>query len=398
MPVFSYRGMTPAGRTRGGVIGAESARAAWQELKLRGLYPTDVREQAAGDTRRAGRLAPGELAAAMRQLATLVEAGLPLAEALMAVTEQAEHPALVRALTIAHARLREGEPFADALAASPTVFPPLFEDLVRAGEASGALPAVLTRLADHTESAAALRSRIRSALTYPAVMIAASSAVLGFLLLWVVPQVTALFVETGTPLPFATRALLVVSRAVAIAWWPVVLAVPVMIWAGRRWFATPAMRVRLDAFLLSLPLAGPLLRKAAAARVARTLAMLLTGGVPLDGALAIAGAGAGNRHIAEAVAAARTAVREGEALAPALRATGVFPPLVPRVAAVGERGAALAPLLERVATLYEREVEAGVTALTAFIEPALVVVMGAVVLALVMAVLLPLFDLSGLVR
>ena len=248
------------------------------------------------------------------------------------------------------------------------------------------------------ESAAALRSRLRSALTYPAVMIAASSLVLGFLLLWVVPQVTALFAETGTPLPLATRALLVVSRVVAVAWWPVVLAAPVLIWGGRRWIASPGTRTRLDGFLLSLPLVGPLVRKAAAARVVRTLAMLLTGGVPLDGALTIAGVGAGNRHIAEAVAAARAAVREGEALASALRATGVFPPLVPRVAAVGERGAALAPLLERVATIYEREVEAGVTALTALVEPTLVIVMGAVVLALVMAVLLPLFDLSGLVR
>src|SRR5439155_9661012 len=141
-----------------------------------GVYPTDVREQVAADPWRGSRLAPAELAATTRQLATLVEAGLPLAEALTAVIEQAEHPTLVRALTVAHARLREGEPFADALAASPTVFPPLFADLVRAGEASGALSVVLARLADHTESAAELRRRLRSALTYPAVMIAASGA------------------------------------------------------------------------------------------------------------------------------------------------------------------------------------------------------------------------------
>src|SRR5437016_3942656 len=224
MPVFAYRALTGGGRARGGVIGAGSARAAWQELRARGVYPTDLREQAAGAGWAGSRLGAEELAAATRQLATLVGAGVPVAEALAAVAEQSEHPTLVRGLTVAEARLREGEPLADALAASPRVFPPLFRDLVRAGEASGALATVLARLADHTEASAALRARLRAALTYPAVMAAATVAVLVFLLAWVVPQLTQLFAETGTRLPLATRALIAVTSVVGRTWWLLLLA------------------------------------------------------------------------------------------------------------------------------------------------------------------------------
>ena len=398
MPVFAYRALTGGGRARGGVIGAESARAAWQELRARGVYPTELREQAAGSGWAGRRLGAEELAAATRQLATLVGAGVPVAEALAAVAEQSEHPALVRGLTVAEARLREGEPLADALAASPRVFPPLFRDLVRAGEASGALATVLARLADHTEASAALRARLRAALTYPAVMAAATVAVLAFLLAWVVPQLTQLFAETGTRLPLATRALIAVTSVVGRTWWLLLLAGAVAAWGLTRWAATPAGRARLDAALLGAPLAGPIVRKAAVARFARTLGTLLAGGLPLDVALGIAGAATGNRRLADAVASAREAVRQGEPLAPALRRAGVFPPLVVHLAAVGERAGSLGPMLERAAAAYEREVETTISAATALVEPLLVLVMGGVVLALVAAVLLPLLDLNGLVR
>src|SRR5216110_3346069 len=288
MPVFAYRALTGGGRARGGVIGAESARAAWQELRARGVYPTDLREQAAGAGWAGRRLGAEELAAATRQLATLVGAGVPVAEALAAVAEQSEHPALVRGLTVAEARLREGEPLAEALAASPRVFPPLFRDLVRAGEASGALATVLARLADHTEASAALRARLRAALTYPAVMAAATVAVLVFLLAWVVPQLTQLFAETGTRLPLATRLLIGATGCVRRTWWLILAAGAGAAWALARWAATPAGRARSDAALLGAPLAGPIVLKAAVARFARTLGTLLAGGLPLDAALGIA--------------------------------------------------------------------------------------------------------------
>jgi general secretion pathway protein F len=229
-------------------------------------------------------------------------------------------------------------------------------------------------------------------------MAAATAAVLVFLLAWVVPQLTQLFAETGTRLPLATRALIAVTSVVGRTWWLLLLAGAGAAWALARWAATPAGRARLDAALLGAPLAGPIVRKAAVARFARTLGTLLAGGLPLDVALGIAGAATGNRRLADAVASAREAVRQGEPLAPALRRAGVFPPLVVHLAAVGERAGALGAMLERAAAAYEREVETTISAATALVEPLLVLVMGGVVLALVAAVLLPLLDLNGLVR
>ncbi|HLY36925.1 MAG TPA: type II secretion system F family protein [Candidatus Binatia bacterium] len=396
MPVFTYRALTTGGRGRSGVLGAESARAAWQALRTRGIYPTELREARSRPTWR--RPAAEEMAAVTRQLATLVEAGIPVDEALVAAAEQAEHPALVRALTVACSRLREGEPLADALAASPRVFPRLFPDLVRAGEASGALAAVLARLADHVESAAAVRARLRAALTYPLVMTAATAAVLVFLLLWVVPEVTRLFAETGTLLPLPTRVLVGSARVGRVLAGPLALVVVATAAAFARWGDTAAARRRLHELALRVPILGPILAKAAVARAARALATLLAGGVPLEPALAIAEAGTANPRVAAALGAARVRVGAGEPLAAALRATGAFPSLLVRLAAAGEGGGRLAPMLERAAVAYERDVEAAVATATALIEPAMVLVMGAVVLALVTAVLLPLLDLGALAR
>jgi len=398
MAVFSYQALTATGDTRRGLIDAESRRAAWQALRSRGVFPTDVSEQG-GKARAGGRRVPAAaLAAATRQLATLVGAGVPVAEALAAVAEQVDQPALAGALTEARARLREGEPLADALGASPRVFDGLFRDLVNAGEASGALAAVLDRLAEHTEARAALQARLRAALTYPAVMTVTTAGVLAFLLAWVVPQVTRLFADTGTRLPLATRVLIAVTDVAATTWWAAVIGALAAAWALRAWAATPAGRARLDASLLRLPVAGRLVRAAAMARLTRTLATLLAGGLPLESALRIAAAVVGNRRLTAEVERVRLAVREGQALAPALAAGGVFPALLVQMAAVGERGGELAPMLARAARSYEGEVDAAVGAVTALVEPLLVLVMGAVVLVLVVAILLPIFELNTLVQ
>jgi general secretion pathway protein F len=394
MAVFAYRGLTAAGRPRGGVLDADTARAAWQALRGQGVYPTELREQGAAAGWTVRRLGAAERAAALRALATLVAAGVPVADALGDVAAQAEHPALVRALTVARARLCEGEPLAEALAASPGVFPPLDRDLVRAGEASGALAAVLDRLAAHTEAVAAVRARLRAALTYPAVMALATAGVLAFLLLWVVPQVTQLLADTGRALPLPTRLLVAAAGAFGAAWWAILGGGAAAAWALRAWAATPAGRRRLDGARLALPVVGRLVRDAALARLARTLATLLAGGIPLEPALGIAAAATGNGRLAEAVEGARDAVRRGQPLAPALAATGAVPPLFLRLVAVGERGGALAAALDRAADDAERRVAGAVATATALVEPALVVAMGAVVLLLVSAILLPLLELN----
>ena len=398
MPVFAYRALRESGRTETGVVDAASSRSAWQALRGRGVFPTELRPEGARAAGPARRVAAAELATATRQLATLVAAGLPVAEALEVVAEQAADPALCRALTLARGRLGEGEPLARALGANPRVFSALYCDLVRAGEASGALPTVLERLAEHTEATAALRARLRAALTYPLVMTAATGLVLAFLLVWVVPQVAQLFADTGTPLPLATRALLGFVSLAEATWWVVLLLALVGGVAWRRWAATPAGRTRIDAALLRLPLAGRLLARAAVARFARTLATLVASGVPLEAALDVATAVLGNRTLVDAATAARAAVRRGEALAPALGRTGAFPSLLVRLAAVGERGGSLATSLERAARSYEAEVDAAVSAATALLEPLLIVAMGGVVLLLVVAVLVPIFALNQVVR
>jgi general secretion pathway protein F len=337
-------------------------------------------------------------AAALRHLATLVGAGLPVAEALDGVAEQTEHPALVHALVTARARLAEGASLAAALGASPRVFPPLVGHLVRAAEESGALVPVLGRLAAHTEAAAETRARLRGALTYPAVMALATAAVVAFLLAWVVPQVTRLFAETGARLPLATRLLVGVTDLVAATWWLLLVGGAALAFGARAWLVTPAGRTWRDRTVLRLPVAGTIAAKAAVARLARTLATLLAGGVPLETALGVGAEAAGNRVIADAALAVRDAVGRGEALAPALRRCGVFPPLLVRLAATGEASGTLADGLERAAVAYDAEVGRAVATATALVEPLLILVTGGVVLLLVAAILLPLFELNALVR
>lgn len=395
MAIWSYRALTVGGRAEAGVVDAETARAAWQLLRARGVFPTELAEDAAGRAR-GRRVRPAELAATTRELATLVAAGVPLADALGGVAEHVDHPTLGRALTTARARLREGAPLADALGASPTVFPRLYCDLVRAGEESGALAAVLQRLASHTEAEAATRARLRAALAYPAVMTLATTAVLGFVLAWVVPQTAALFAATGKPLPLATRALAAAGSLLAGFWWLLLGAAVGAAFALRRWLGGEAARRRIDAALLHVPGVRSLVRATAAGRLARTLATLLAGGVPLEAALGIAGPITGNRVLGDAVATARTRVREGGTLAPALRASAAFPPVLVQLVAVGERSGGLADALAHAADTYEAEVQRTVAAATALVEPALILAMGGVVLLLVTAVLLPLFELGAL--
>jgi general secretion pathway protein F len=397
MPVFAYRALTAAGEDRRGVVDAESARAAWQAIRARGVYPTEVRAEGSAPASRR-RVPAGARAAALRTVATLLDAGLPATDALAAAAEHAGHPALADALVVAATRVREGAPVADALAARPAVFSDLVTALARAGEASGALATVLGRIAAHEERTAAVAARLRAALTYPAVMLATSAAVLAVLVVWVVPQMAALFVETGAALPLPTRVLLAVAGAVRDGWWVLAVVLLAVGAAAARLGARPEGRTWRDRALLRLPVAGPLVRDAIVARVGATMATLLASGLPLDEALRVAADAAGNGAVADALRAARTAVREGRALAPALAAAGVCPPLAVQLVAVGERSGALGPAFARAAAACEADVDAGLAATLALVEPVAVLAMGGAVLLLVLTVLVPLLELGTLVQ
>ncbi len=395
MPVFAYRARTTAGRAEHGVVDAESVRGAWQQLRARGVFPIELTSAsaAAGE---AGRVDARELAAATRQLASLVGAGVPVAEALESLAEESSGPALRRALTVARARLREGASLADALGASPRVFPPVYRELVRAGEASGALAPVLGRLATDTEASAARRARVRAALAYPAVMTATTVLVLSFLLVWVVPQVTRLLAETGTTLPLATRLLVAGAAFLGGTWWLWVLAIVAAAIFVPRWCATAAGRAAVDRLLARLPAVGRIVTTAATARVARTLATVLGSGLPLDAGLGMAAATAGNARMRDALQAAREAVRRGDGLAAMLRTQGLFAPSVCRLIATAERTGTLAEAFERAADAADADVERALETATGLIEPALVLVMGGAVLFLVLAILVPILTLNPL--
>lgn len=395
MPVFAYRARSAAGRAEHGVVDADSVRGAWQQLRARGVFPTELRPR--GDAVASGERVDGAaLAAAYGQLAALVRAGVPLAEALEGMAEDAPSPALARALTLVRARVREGAGLADALATCPRLFPPLARELVRAGEASGALDAVLARLADDAAVATARRARLRAALVYPSIVLIVTTLVLAFLLVWVVPQVTRLLVETGAPLPLATRLLVGGTAALRATWWCWAALVALAAVALPRWYATDAGRRTVDGLALALPVVGPLVTALAAGRMTRTLATLLGHGMPLDRALALAAGTSGNVRVAAALDAVRADVLGGGALAPSLRAHGILGAALCRLVATGERTGALAAAFNQTAAAEDARVERALATVLGLVEPVLIVVMGGAVLVLVLAVLVPILTLNPL--
>ena len=412
MPVYAYKGLNEKGRNVGGIIDADSPKSARIKLRRSGIFPTDLNEtrekpsSSGSQTSRfsfdlAGlfeRITPQDLALMTRQLATLVGAGLPLVECLGALVEQVDSAKQKKILSQVRERVVEGGTLADAMKAHPSVFNDLYVSMVRAGEASGALDLVLIRLAEYTERAAALQAKVRSALTYPVFMGIASMVILFFLLSYVVPKVTKIFEETHAQLPVMTVILLAISGFLANYWW-VVIGVAVTVAIGvRLWKRTPPGRLQFDRMVLRIPYFGKVLKKVALARFARTLSTLLLGGIPLLQALDIVKHVVSNMVLSNAIEDGRNSIREGHSVADPLKKSGLFPPLLIHMIAVGEKSGELESMLARAADAYDGEVEASVSALSSIMEPVLVLFMGGVVLFIVMAILLPIFQLNDLVK
>ncbi len=412
MPVYAYRGLNEKGRNVGGIIDADSPKGARIKLRRSGIFPTDLNEtrEQVGSSKSTStrfnldlagmftRITPQDLALMTRQLATLVGAGLPLVECLGALTEQVDSPRQKKILSQVRERVVEGGNLADAMKAHPAVFNDLYVNMVRAGEASGALDLVLIRLAEYTERAAALRAKVRSALTYPVFMGLASSAILFFLLSYVVPKVTRIFEETHAQLPAVTLVLLAISGFLSNYWWLVIGLVLLLVVAVRVSTRTPSGRLRFDRLTLRIPYFGKVLKKVALARFARTLSTLLLGGIPLLQSLDIVKHVVNNLVLSNAIEDGRNSIREGHSVADPLKKSGLFPPLLVHMIAVGEKSGELESMLARAADAYDGEVEASVSALSSIMEPLLVIFMGGVVLFIVMAILLPIFELNQLVK
>ncbi len=412
MPVFEYQAYDAAGRVRRGSLDADSARAARGKLKAQGLYLTGLAEAAAQGVGAAGggllgrlrgvslfqRLGQAELAAAVRQLSTLLSAGLPLVGALSALLDQVDNAVLKRVLGDVKDKVTEGVSLADALSRHPKVFPDLFTSMVAAGEASGALEVVLQRLADFMEGRVRLANKVRATLAYPVFMVVVGSGVLFFLLTFVVPMVTSVFEDTGQVLPLSTRLLMAISALLSRFWWLLLLLGVGAALGLRRYVKTPSGRLLYDRLRLRAPLMGDLTRKLIVARFSRTLGTLLRAGLPMLRALDISKTVAGNVVFVAAIEAARDTVGEGEDLATPLRRSGVFPPLVIHMVAAGEHSGQLETMLLKVADSYENDVETTVASLTSLLEPVMILGMGLVVGFIVLAILLPIFEMSNIVR
>ena len=403
MPAFAYQALDASGRTQRGVLQGDTARAVRGLLRERGLNPLEVEEVREGAQRtgspfaRRG-LGSVQLALLTRQLATLIGAGLPIDEALAALSEQAENERQ-RGLTMSlRARVMEGASLAQAFGDFPESFPDIYRATVAAGEQSGRLDSVLDRLADYAEARDALKQKLLAALAYPLLLTLVAIAVVAGLLAWVVPQIVGVFQNLHQTLPLATRLLIATSDFLRGWGWLILLVLVVAGAAARMALRSEALRFRWHEFLLGLPLLGRLVRAANTARATRTLALLAGSAVPLLDALGIAAQVVPNLPMREALRRAAFKVREGAAFSRALDESGQFPPVALRLIASGERSGELPRMLEETAQQQQRELDRWLTALTAVLGPAVILAVGAMVLFIVLAILLPIFDLNQMVK
>ncbi|MES1187496.1 MAG: type II secretion system inner membrane protein GspF [Myxococcales bacterium] len=408
MAVYEFRGIQVAtGKPVKGFRDADNAKSLRGVLRKEGVLLTlATEENKKQDTEKRKldllgffrRPSTGDVAIMTRQLATLVRAGVPLVDSVAALTEQVEKEQLVRVLTALRENLNEGTSFAKSLAQHPQVFPPLYVNMVAAGEASGTLEAVLERLADFMEGQARLKGKVSAALAYPILMVVIGGLLVGVLMVAVVPKVTSIFNSLGHALPWYTRLLIFISDTLAGFWWLILGVVGGAIYLFRRWKKTPAGRLRWDSIRLKLPIFGRLNRLVAVARFSRTLATLLSSGVQLLQAMEIGINVLENARLEAVVKDAIGSIREGESIAVPLKRSGVFPPMMTHMIAVGEKSGQLEAMLENVSKSYEADVETRVVALTSLLEPIMIVALGGAVGFIAMSILMPLLQMNELVE
>jgi len=396
---FRWEAVDAAGRMQRGISEADTPRGVRDQLRADGLTPTAVDAAAARRDAFSGvRLPQPLLALTTRQLATLALSGMPLDQALAAVAEQADDPRAAKLVASLRTHVAAGEALPSALARYPRAFSPLYRGLVAAGADTGRLAEVLARLSDYLEAREAMRQKVILALIYPAVVTVIAFGVIAVLMVYVVPQVVSVYQQSRQTLPWLTQALIASSAFLRATGWlwlgGIVAAIVAFSLALRR---TP-LRARWHAFLLRAPVVGRLLRSLDTARFASTLAILTGSGAPLLRSLDAAAEVVRRLPLREAANRAAALVREGVTLSRALREQGVFPPVLVHLVANGEQSGKLASMLERAANELERDAERRLSWLAALLQPALIVVMGAIVLVLVLAVMLPIVSMNQLIR
>jgi len=404
MGAFEYTAVDPAGKQSKGVLEGDTARQVRQLLRDRQLLPLSVSEVAQKESNRQQTftlrrsLSASDLALITRQLATLVKSSMPLEEALKAVGEQSENPRVQSIVLGVRAKVMEGHSLADGLADFPKAFPELFRATVSAGEQSGHLDTVLERLADYTENRQELRQKINNAMIYPVVLTILAIGIVSLMLVYVVPKVVGVFSNTGQELPALTRYLIALSDFLRDYGLALVVGLSAAAWLFTRLLRNPDYRRRFDRFLLRLPIVGKLNRGFNTARFTRTLSILSGSGVPVLESLRISAQVITNLPMREAVEEAASRIREGAAIGKSLAVGGFFPPLCIHLISSGEASGELETMLERAASNQEREMDGLIAALLGILEPGLIIGMGVIVLLIVLAILLPIFELNQLAR
>lgn len=408
MPVFTYKALNQHGKTVKGVVDADTPKQARLRLRQEGLFPIEINADDKArqsseifsrlkNIRFTGRSGKLQLTEATRQMATLLSAGLPLVSVLEAVQEQAEDQNFGRMFALIRDEVTQGESFASTLEKHKDVFPLEYIHLVRAGEIAGSLDNVLERLADNLEKKQNRRAKITAALAYPAFMTIVGAGVLFFLLSFIVPTLTDLFEDLDAALPWPTRLLLLISGFLESYWWLALVIIALLIYAAVQLLKKEKYYRKVEKFVFYIPVFGPLLKKLRLSQAIRGLAVMTSGGAPLTTALTVTARGLGHSVFASALEKAAQSVGQGRSLEASLGQSGLFPPVALRMVAVGETGGVLTAMLERAAASYEDETDRVLSTLTSLVEPVIILMMGLLVGFVVLAVLLPIFDLSGLV-
>ncbi|MBL6689649.1 MAG: type II secretion system inner membrane protein GspF [Pseudomonadales bacterium] len=406
MAAFEYSALNVRGREEKGVLEADSVRQVRQILREKGLTPLGVnptrKKEAAGGSNFLSELfkpslSVSERALVTRQLATLIAAGLPVEEALLAVSRQSEKPAINSMLITVRSKVMEGFSLANALAEYPRAFPSLHRATVAAGESAGHLDLVLNRLADFTESQQESASRVKQALVYPVILFVLTVLILAGLLGYVVPDIVKVFAESEQDLPWLTTAVIGASDFVVDYGLMIFALAVLLVWGVRRLLKVPSIRLTWHRWILGLPIAGKLSRGTNTAQFASTLSILSSSGVPLVDAMRIAGEVLSNTWLRQNVSQATVRVSEGSSLSKALEVSGYFPPMMLHMIASGESSGELDDMLERVARHQQQDAELLMSMLLSLFGPVMLIVMGGAVFTIVMAILLPIINLNQLV-
>ena len=404
-PIFDYKAIATSGKNAKGLVEAENLKAARGKLKKQNLMVTQITERNASQASAnsnvpffGGRVGYKEISLMIRQLASLVKANIPLVEALNAMVDQTEQATLKTVLAQVRQNVNEGSSLSKAMASHPKIFDNLFVNMVEAGESSGTLSLVLLKLADLKEAQMRLRGKVVSGMTYPALMMCVASVLIVAIFGFVIPKLAQVFVTMNKPMPTSTKILITISN-ILVSYWYVFFAVAfVVIFSFFRFIRSPQGRPKWDATKLKLPIVGNLVRLISVTRFASTMSTLLSSGVPIITCMNISKNMVGNIPIEKAIAEARENITEGQSIAEPLKRSGEFPPMVIHMIAIGEKTGELPDMLKNVSETYEEQVTSKIEAMTALLEPLMIIAMGLVVAFIVLTVFLPLMDISSISR